>query len=163
MYSAASIANAFLSRAFADKKSISPMKIQKLIYLAHGYYLAENDEPHVNEVFEAWRFGPVLNSLYHQCKYFDERGITKYLDDNDWDVGTLRTPAPVPQDEAAVELIAYIWQEFGDSSPMSLSRWTHEKGGPWDTVTKGGNQILLHQDVPNDLIKEYFKCQMYER
>ncbi len=162
LYSAASVANAFLSKSFDKKKTISPMKIQKLIYFANGFYLAEQDKPLVNEVFEAWRFGPVLNSLYHQCKYFNKNGISKYLGDFDSELGKL-TPAPFPEEESAMEVIEYVWREFGDVPAMALSKWTHHKGGPWDVVTNGGTQTLLHQEVPNAAIKEYFENRMYKQ
>ena len=161
MFSAASMANAFLNKAYGEKKTISPMKIQKLLYLAHGYYLVETDEPLVNEVFEAWKFGPVLHSVYHKCKNFGEKGITKHLNDFDRETGKF-IPAPIPDDENVREVVNYVWERFKDTPPMALSRWTHQKDGPWATTTNGGRQILLHQEVPNKLIKDYFESHFYE-
>lgn len=160
-YTAASIANAFLSRAFRDKKQISPMKIQKLVYLAHGYALVECDEPILNEVFEAWKFGPVLNSLYHECKRYGRNHINQYLKDIDPETGAI-APAPIPDDQRVNEIIDFVWKNYGDESAISLSDWTHERGGPWDQVTMGGKRVLRHQDVPNDLIKRYFERSLYE-
>lgn len=48
-YSAASIANAFLLRGFRSKLPISPMMIQKLLYLAQGYHLYVTDKPLIDE------------------------------------------------------------------------------------------------------------------
>jgi uncharacterized phage-associated protein len=160
-YTAASVANAFLSRAFRDKKKISPMKIQKLAYIAHGYSLVECEEPMLDEVFEAWKFGPVLSSLYHECKGYGGGQIKDYVRDIDPETGK-STPAPVPDDPAVSDIIDYVWENYGDDSAVSLSDWTHVKGGPWDLVTKGGTQILRHQDVDNALIKEYFEKNMYD-
>ena len=143
-YSAASVANAFLSKAFSQKKTISPMKIQKLIYIAHGYSLVERDEPLLDEVFEAWKFGPVLNSLYHQCKYFHKSGINRYLSEVKWDSDE-NTPAPIPDDPEVREIIDFVWDTYGNERAIELSVWTHERGGPWDTVTNGGTNILRHQ------------------
>ena len=159
MYSAASLANAFLSQAFGERKGISPMKIQKLAYLAHGYHLVEYDEPLLDEVFEAWRFGPVLNSLYHQCKHTGKRGITRYLDDVDPE-SERKVPAPVPNDPKVLEIVDFVWNTYGKMPAPDLSCWTHERGGPWDKVTNGGSRIIRHQDVPNDLIKSYFERRM---
>ncbi|WP_323781580.1 Panacea domain-containing protein [Leisingera sp.] len=159
-YSAASIANAFLNHAFAEGKSISPMKAQKLVYIAHGYALVECREPILDEVFEAWKFGPVLNTLYHECKYFGKDGIPRLLDDFDHDTGTVKK-APIPTDPKVAELIDFVWQTYGEERAADLSDWTHEKGGPWDQVTDGGRKILRHQEVPNDLIRDYFFRTMY--
>ncbi|MYB34840.1 MAG: DUF4065 domain-containing protein [Gammaproteobacteria bacterium] len=161
-YSSASIANAFLNRAFAEKKTISPMKIQKLLYIAHGYSLVERDEPLLDEVSEAWKFGPVLNSLYHQCKYFRRHGVNRYLLEIDQD-SMERRPSPIPEDEYVGDIVDFVWETYGNELPMNLSAWTHEKGGPWDTVTDGGSNILLHMEVPNALIRDYFKERMYDK
>jgi len=160
-YSGASIANGFLNLAFKSRKSITPMKMQKLVYLAHGYGLVECDEPILDEVFEAWKFGPVLNSLYHECKRYGKGGINDFLKDIDMDFDTI-SPAPVPGGQKVSEIIDFVWKNYGDQSAISLSDWTHQRGGPWDEVTNGGRSILRHQDVPNELIKKYFERNMYD-
>ena len=161
MYSAAAVANAFLQHGFSDESVISPMKIQKLLYFSHGYSLVELEEPLIDEVFEAWKFGPVLPSLYHECKNFGRGAIDRYLKDIDPDTGETRR-APIPRNENAKEIIDYVWSEYGGEKAMKLSNWTHVKGGPWDEVTKSGREIIRHKDVPNDLIKTYFQENMYE-
>ena len=158
-YSAASVANAFLSKAFREKRTISPMKLQKLLYIAHGYSLVEHDEPLLDEVFEAWKFGPVLNSVYHQCKHFRYNGVDKYLSVFDRQDLTFRS-APIPEEDDVRDIVDFVWKTYGTDSPMKLSAWTHEKDGPWDQVTKGGENILLHMEVPNAKIKEYFSAHM---
>lgn len=159
-YTAAAIANAFLSRSFRDKKPISPMKIQKLLYITHGYGLVECDQPILDEVFEAWKFGPVLSSLYHECKEFGKSDINRYLKDIDPETNARRSVS-MPDNSQVNDIIDFVWQTYGDDSAISLSDWTHVKGGPWDQVTDGGTNILRHQDVPNKLIKEYFEANMY--
>lgn len=159
-YTAASIANAFLSRAFREKKSVSPMKIQKLAYIVHGYALVECKEPILNEVFEAWKFGPVLSSLYHECKSYGGGSIRDYLRDIDPETGKT-APAHIPGDPLVNDIIDYVWTNYSGDSATSLSDWTHVKGGPWDVVTKGGSEIIRHRDVSNDLIKTYFEENMY--
>lgn len=159
-YTAASIANAFLSRAYRDKKRVSPMKIQKLLYITHGYSLVECNEPALDEVFEAWKFGPVLSSLYQECKRYGRGHISNYLKDIDPETGAV-SAAPLPDDSHINDIIDYVWKEYGGDTAISLSDWTHVKGGPWDKVTEGGTKILRHQDVPNNLIKEYFEQNMY--
>lgn len=156
-YSAASIANAFLNRAFGARgqNSISPMKLQKLVYLAHGHTLAETGEPLLDEAFEAWKFGPVLPSLYHECKRFGGGTVRDFI--HDYDLQTEKYyPAPVPDDGTIVSIIDFVWKTYGNEDALSLSDWTHAKNGPWDQVTSGGQNILRNQDIPNKVIRQYF-------
>jgi uncharacterized phage-associated protein len=156
-YSAASIANAFLTRAFADRHTIvSPMKIQKLAYLAHGYFLAETGQPLLDELFEAWKFGPVLPSLYHECKKFGQGSINDYIHDYDFATGR-SLPAPMPDDKIANEIVEFVWSIYGKMNALDLSDWTHARGGPWDKTTHGGTNIPRNQIIPNALITAYFR------
>lgn len=159
-YAAASLANAFLSRGFRDRKDIDPMKAQKLCYLAHGYALVDLPEPVLNELFEAWKFGPVLPSLYHACKDAGGRPIRNYLMDYDYSTEKF-SPATMPDDPAVNMIIDYVWQNYGDETGVSLSNWTHERNSPWFVVTEGGTKIVKNKDIPNDLIKDYFARYMY--
>ena len=159
-YSAASVANKFLELSFRDNKPVTPMKIQKLLYIAHGYSLVELSKPMLNEVFEAWQFGPVLSTLYHECKNYRSAPISKMLRDIDPITGKETSAAP-PDDAEVIDIISFVWDQFKDVSATVLSDWTHDKNGPWYSVTKGGTEILRHQDVPNDLIKTYFESNLY--
>jgi len=44
------------------------MKLQKLVYYAHGWHLALNNEPLIDEQVECWQYGPVISSLFHEFK-----------------------------------------------------------------------------------------------
>jgi uncharacterized phage-associated protein len=156
-YSAASIANAFLSKAFAERNAnpISPMKVQKLAYFAHGYMLSETGEPLLDELFEAWKFGPVLPSLYHECKRYGNGSIKEYIQDYDYASGRY-CPAPVPDDRTALDIVDYVWRIYGPESAIDLSDWTHAKNGPWDKITSGGENIPRNKDISNEAIRSYF-------
>lgn len=169
-YSAASIANLFLNLGFKEKKPISPMQIQKLIYLAHGYYLyRHNGEPLINEVFQAWRFGPVLSSIYFDCRHFGRTGIKQFLlddfdsvddRDNPYPIDPRPRPAPLPDNKEVKKIVDFVWRTYGKYDPIRLSQWTHEKEGPWDKITKGGSDILRNKEVPNEEIHDYFKRKL---
>ncbi len=106
-YPAISIANMFLESGERDNIPISPMKIQKLIYLAHGYYLYLYEEPLVDERLQAWKFGPVLPSIYHKCKHYDRTGIRGKLLIVDADLPTPMEP-PRPSDPSAHRVVNFV-------------------------------------------------------
>ena len=50
--------------------SLTHYHMQKLLYLAHMFYMGNTDEPLVDGYFEAWEFGPVHPQLHHHLKWY---------------------------------------------------------------------------------------------
>src|SRR5277367_2017193 len=90
-YDSKAVANYFLDRADQSGKKLDPMQLLKLVYFAHGWYLADSGAPLIDEMVEAWRYGPVIPSLYHEFKAFGKNPITRKasnliaVDKKSWD------------------------------------------------------------------------------
>lgn len=159
-YSPITIANEFIRRFIIDDKTndLSPMKLQKLMFFAHGWYLAINKVGLINgEDFEAWKFGPVLPSVYHEFKCFAGTPIPKYGTVIAEDSFTWVAPPPVPAEDVEThQLIDKIKEIYGKFSAYDLSNYTHLDNTPWYEVyhTRGQNF-----PISNDLIREYFERQ----
>src|SRR4051794_9267350 len=95
-YSAKSIANFFIGLAAAKGEKLSPMKLQKLLYYACGWYAGYTGQPLIDEAIEAWDYGPVIPSIYHEFKRFGSGSITARA--TDWDGGTEFNEVPTPID-----------------------------------------------------------------
>ena len=78
-YRACAIANYFLERA--EREPITQMKVQKLVYFAHGWHLGITQKPLINEQVEAWPYGPVIPSLYQDLKRWGADPITEPIKD----------------------------------------------------------------------------------
>jgi uncharacterized phage-associated protein len=160
IYSAKSIANYFLSKA-----ELSPMKLQKLVYFAHGWHLALFEDPLIDEMVEAWEFGPVIPSLYHEFKSFGNRTIDEEASDLEWRGGTSFKvyKTPPPEDPQTIALLDRILEIYGNFSAAQLSNLSHSPGGPWDQVYQENIQnhksLRRNQDIPDDKIKKFFKDQ----
>ena len=76
------IANPFIRKSLKEKKPITQIKLQKLIYFAHGFYLAIREKPLVKEKIEAWQFGPVITSVYHKFKDWGSNPIDEVVIQN---------------------------------------------------------------------------------
>ena len=48
--------------------TITPLKLQKILYYAQGYYLAMYDEALFPEDFQAWAHGPANEQIYEKYK-----------------------------------------------------------------------------------------------
>lgn len=152
-YNSLTIANYFLYLANRDNKPVSAMKLQKLVYYAHGWHLALTGKPLINEQVEAWRFGPVIPNIYHEFKHFGNSHITEFA----------REPnsgeAPFPQDESTKQFLDKIWKMYGNLTAIQLSNTTHEPGTPW-AKTWGDEGVPMFTDIDENDIKEYFEKKL---
>lgn len=156
-YSPLAIANYFLRKGHRAGRDIDPMKIQKLVYFAHGWSLAIYGKPLIDERVDAWAYGPVIPSLYHEFKRFGREPIRSPA----FQVGPDGSPVPysIPDnDQETHDLLNRIWEVYGGFSGIQLSNMTHEEGTPWDQVSKeSGGRIVRGTDIPEQVIKQYFE------
>ena len=158
-YSAKAIANYFLDR-YGDMKTspkISPLKLQKLVYISHGWSLAIlNEELVKDEYAEAWRYGPVFPSLYYEFKEFGKRPINRNATDLNFlsDLEYI-TPRVEVSDEQNHALLNRIWDVYGEYTSVQLSNMTHKEGTPW---WKAWNEAkgMRNFHIDNKIIKKYY-------
>lgn len=103
------------------------MKLQKLLYFAHGLHLALRGMPLIREPVEAWKYGPVFPSLYHKFKIFFSGPVPinhPYKDSGD----------VLAADSKAI--IRRTYDVFGQLGAVALANLSHEEGSPWSVVYK---------------------------
>jgi uncharacterized phage-associated protein len=158
-YDARAVANYFLELAKRDGKALDPMKIQKLVYLAHGWSLAVNRQPLIVDKVEAWRYGPVIRSLYSAFRDEGSGPIGHPAYDARIADGKLTFIAPRlddigdPFNKGVKDLLDEVWRVYGDLSAVQLSNFTHQQGSPWEQTWKPDSTGLV---ISDDLIKDYF-------
>jgi len=156
---ATAVANEFLKHAKDSGEPLTPMHVQKLIFFAYGWYIAFKDEPLIGERVEAWEYGPLVPTLYHEFKRYGSGPITDFAKEPNWEKLDFTSYIPwideasCPEDQKAYAkaLIARIWQVYGSFTALQLSRMTHEPGTPWSQAKEQGKRT-----IPDDLIREYF-------
>lgn len=153
IYSPKSIANFFLDLAKSGGEELRPMKLQKLVYYAHGWYAGYTGQPLINETVEAWQYGPVISSLYHEFKKFGSNPITNKATDL---VNFELCEVPPPSEENIRKFLANIWASYGRFTGLKLSEMTHAEGSPWEQTWKKSPGVR-GADISFDLIAEHFK------
>lgn len=135
------------------------MKLHKLVFFAHGWHLGLTEEPLLDEVVQAWRYGPVVPSLYHEFKWF----LADPIDGLAVRSSLRRTIAPTvdPEDDFVSRLLNKVWSSYGQFSAASLSAMTHEADSPW-SVVKRQNRGARRVEIPNSLIAQYFQRKAQE-
>ena len=151
------VANEFIRLACAAGKPPSQMKLQKLIFFAHGWNLALFGSPLVDEQFQAWRYGPVIPSVYHEFKNYGVLGIdqegSKFVPTEGFGWETPKVEDPTGMTQA---LVQKVWDVFGEFTGTELSEMTHVSGSPWSRVRGGRLDNERNIPIPNELIRDYF-------
>lgn len=150
------VANFFIDKAKSENKLLSHMQIQKLLYFAHGIYLAIYRSPLIDKTFQAWKHGPVIPELYFDLSPFGSHGIKKKLTEvkNTTGKSKICEPSVNSKDQNLLELLNFIWEQFGGYDGLKLSYLTHVKDSPWD---KNYDPNYRNKMIPNEEIFEYFK------
>lgn len=167
-FSAKAVANRFLELAKDADRSLDPMQVQKLVYFAHGWHLAICDEPLIKEHIEAWPYGPVVPTLFHEFKQWGSGHIGKpaLREAHGFSSWISHEPASLEQEstfanvlEAAKDVIDRVWEVYGAYSGVQLSNLTHQPDTPWTEARRlnpGGRDVLIE----NESLKRYFKARL---
>ena len=163
-YPVKAIANYFIGKY--GKNGITPLKLQKLVYLAHGWHYAFKDDPLVDDEFaEAWEYGPVFPSLYHEFKHRGNRPIMDFATEIDYESVVdpdadiiVKTPQISDDDTFTQGLLDRIWEKYGPYTGVHLSDLTHRQGSPWQiTRSRMENASIKNVNIENEEIKKYYK------
>lgn len=152
-YSAKAVANYFLDLAKAKGESLDPMKLQKLVYFAHGWFLAVYGKPLLDEQVQAWDYGPVIQTLYHEFKDYGSGPITDYA--FDFTLPKFEKPIIPTEDQGTIAVLNRIWEVYGKYTGIQLSNMTHAPGSPWHEALEG-KEGLRSVSIPNELIRKHF-------
>lgn len=124
------------------------MKLIKLVYIAHAWSLAFFKKQLIEESVQAWKYGPVIQSLYHAFKHYGNASIP------------IKEADSLPSAEFDAQtrsLLEKVWEKYGDLSALHLSALSHQRGTPWDTSwNKEGGKDVRYKPIPNELIQTFY-------
>ena len=70
MYRALDVARYIIKRCHMQQKSISNLKLQKILYFVQAEFLVTTGRKCFSDAIEAWDFGPVVPEVYHHYKAY---------------------------------------------------------------------------------------------
>lgn len=156
---ALSVANYFVELSNRDKEDLRLLGLVKRVYIAHGFSLAISGRPLVDPRFdriEAWRYGPVIPSVYHSFKHNKNRPIKEPAVISRWNGVEEKFEVPTLQNEDDKTLVELIWNRYFQISDRDIVALTHEPGTPWSMVYVEGENRL----IPDERTKDYYRKVM---
>ena len=154
MYDSIIISNYFVNKSIETGVELTPMKLLKLVYLSHGWFMGYNQVPLINQAVEAWKYGPVIDKVYQSFKKYGKSQITSFVDiDADGKILT-REYNPDPQ---IIAFLNAIWENYKKYDGLQLSTLTHKENSPWDRAIK---EFGVNSVIPNTYIRDYYKSKI---
>lgn len=147
---ALTVANEILKIAKRQGKSLTPMQLVKLTYIAHGWSLAVLDRDLFADRIEAWKFGPVIPSLYHATKQYGRNPIPPSL---------IKENEASPFASDVNNFLEDVVQKYGQLSGFALSNLTHQEGSPWHQVYQQG---VMGISIDDTRIENHYREKLNE-
>lgn len=139
MVSIMSAAHYLVHLSYGEKRrSLTSLKLQKLLYLAQGWSYVWDNRPLFQAEFEAWQYGPVNAEVYNYFKKYgrdeipEREGFEEYLDKD------------------SRETLEAVWDKYCSYSAFELVELTHRQE-PWK------NAYRRRGTIKNSDIKLYFQ------
>ena len=127
-------------------EAMTHLKLQKLLYYGQGFHLALNSgKPLFADSIEAWKQGPVVNSIWRNYK---EKGGAPIPPDENFDPSKC-----LSEDERA--LLNDVWNAYGQFSAWKLRNMTHEEL-PWRNAYEPDKNAI----IPIKSMQNYFATQI---
>ena len=135
----------------SEDHGITNVKLNKLIYIAHGYYWGNVDKPLITngECAEAWKYGPVYRSIYNIFGRFGGDVIPVIYAGMSTRVELFG--------EDTTEFLSLIWDRFKDVSSWKLVQMLHEKDSPWYLIWhRDRGKYTSGSSIPDYLTRVYY-------
>lgn len=135
------VAGRILRQRHLRGQSTTTLDLIKLTYIAHGWFLGIYGVPLIEEVVEAWKYGPVIPIVYERFQSYRGEPIDLVPEDNSRQMSRIQ-----------LHIIDQTVQAYASYDTWSLSAITHKPGTPWDKVTKARHSRI----ISNDLIQRHY-------
>lgn len=140
-----------MQRDEAVDEKLTQMKLHKLMYYAQGVNLAVFSERLFGDEILAWKYGPVVRSVYDRFK--GQRELSNVIDDCELD-----DYEKISADENTNMVLEAVYDKFGGYSAGQLRNMTHNEA-PW---IEAYNEGRGSSSMDDKLIEEYFKENVVE-
>jgi len=140
------VCNSILKRSFDESISVTPMKLQKILYFIYRDYYQKTHTKLFLDNFQPWQYGPVITSVYDEFKSFGAKPISRFAKDANGNALIVNEVA-VPDITTS---IAVMWAICKNFSGTHLSQITHLPGSAWKKAVDNQYGILRDEDILND-------------
>lgn len=118
MQKANDVADYFISKALmassGERKNLSPLKLQKILYYAQGWHLGIFGTPLYGEAIYAWKLGPVTKAVYDRFRIHGKSNLATF----EWSFN-------LNFDDDTKKFLDEVWEQYGNETAGRLVDRTH--------------------------------------
>lgn len=151
-----------IAKYILSKIKCTQLKLQKLVYLCFADYLCDTGKKLFTDEIYAFKYGPVVDTVYERYKKYGYKPIDEEDDDIDTIVSEMPAKSRILFAEDGNEKIISIdstLKRYGKLTAGQLVDLTHRDSTPW-TMTHKDNGMLYFQIKP-EVIEKYHKFEIY--
>lgn len=142
-----------VAKYILSKIDCTHLKLQKLVYLCYAEYLTKNKERLFEDKIYAFRYGPVIQTVYNKYKTFGDETVQDIdlIVDEILDMPARSRILFANLGTKKLECIDEIIKKYGDYKASELVELTHKEQTPWSKTFNNEN----FQEIKDDTILKY--------
>ena len=150
-----------VAKYILSKIKCTQLKLQKLVYFCFADYLCDTGKKlFIDEIF-AFKYGPVVDTVYRNYKGYGYESIEKETEDIDSkNISEMSAKSRILFAIDGTEKIISIdktLQKYGGMTASELVNITHKENSPWSKTDKGSEMSFL--PIKLETIKKYHKYE----
>lgn len=147
--SATDVADWFINRIDRQEgEVITALMVQRLVYFAQAWFLANKGRPLFADDFEAWPTGPVVRSIFERFENFAYANVP-----------AMDVVREIKGEK--LDLLEDIHERYGCYRVKKLEELSQEEGGPWQT-SRGSlaPEVGSSNVIPKYEIKKFYGAKI---
>lgn len=140
--SSITIANKFIHLALKENNPTNALRLQKLVFIANGFYLGLRGEPLMENSINLTRWGPMIPVLYEALRSHKLYPIKTYIVDRFWNWD-------LELNDDQMSVINAVYEIYNKLSDIELSSIICNEDLPW-------MKQKLWSEIPMFVIKDYY-------
>lgn len=151
-----------VAKYILSKISCTQLKLQKLVYLCFADYLCDTGKELFIDKIYAFKYGPVVDTVYIRYKDYGYKPIDEEQQDID-SKNIFEMPAKsrilfAKDGTEKLMSIEKTLKKYGNLSASDLVDLTHKDKAPWSMSFKGPEEV--YSDMEIDTIKKYHQYEV---
>ena len=146
-----------VAKYILSKIACTQLKLQKLVYLCFADYLCDTGKELFTDKIYAFKYGPVVDTVYKRYKEYGYKPIDEEKKDIDSEnISEMPAKSRILFAEYGTEKLISIektLKKYGNLSAADLVDLTHKDNAPWSKSFKGLGK--LYSAMKLDTIKKY--------